>query len=681
MKQFRSLYALIFSLTVSFSFASDLEYTIHNDSIKAQKYSDRAWALKDKNPDSSYFFAYKALEIAQSRNFKKLEAYSLSDIGNYYKRKEDYPKSKSYLLNSLEVRKDLSDSIDIASGYNLLGILYNQQGEYDTALTFFKKGISWLKENKKHQKLRIKIIDGMATSFLNTGLYEEAQEYLLHATEDALLLNDSIVLAKCWHNQGVLYERIGRSEIALDYYSRAEAIYRNREILNSLIDILINKGVTYLHRRDFKEAINLFLESEVLSIENGFLDNLSSLHNNIGIAYLELGQYQLSEQQFRKGIERAISLEKPQKRIESELNLIRLMRIMDRKNEILNSAQQLEGLIKEYGGIRYITLFYDHYSWAYGELGQFEKAYQIKSKANHLKDSLNKILDEAQKNASELERLSKEKEILRQQALLNEASLKEKIYKQQLFLIIAFATIFMLTLTTVIFYLKRRNSKQKLLLSKADNKILFEREKAEKLVRKEISEELHDHMTRELSLVHMKMDDIIDKVPNLSEKLKDEYKRVGKLLEDYYQHVRQIAHKLNRSFTSDKLELRIEELLNQVGSTGKVATHLSMDRIPKILTLGIEEDIVGIISLALDNVIKHSKASEVSVQLYSENNFLHLSIEDDGIGFELEKHSSNGIGMENLEERSKRLGADLTVESIINQGTLIFLKIPLNKKK
>ena len=631
--QLRILLILILICKLQCGYALGSRDDILKDSIQAQKLSDLAWSLKDKDPDSSFYLASKALEIAQNRKLTKLEAYSLSDIGNYYKRKEEYKQAKTYLNNSLEARKLLSDSIDIASGYNLLGILYNQQGEYDTSLFYFEKGLSWLTNRKNHKRLRVKIIDGIATSYLNNGRYEAAQNYLIQATKDAMDLRDSVILAKCWQNQGVFYERIGRSELSLDYYSKAEFIYRKKGLQSLLIDLLINKGVTFLHRRDFQQAIPLFLESEELSLARNFKDNLSSVYNNLGLSYLGVGEYQLSEQQFRKGIDYAVRLDKPQKRIETSLNLMRLMRTTGQIEEVIILSEEIEPLIKQHGILAYITVFYDHYAWAFGEQKQYEKAYLIKSKANHLKDSLNKIIDNAQLQASELERLTKEKEILEKQAELKEALLQEKLYKQQLYLTIVLFLTFALLLSTIIFYLKRRNSRQQLLLSEADKKILFEREEAEKEIRKEISTELHDHMTRELSLVHMKMDDIIDKIPNLSDDIKSDYDTVGELLEKYYQHVRRIAHKLSKAFMSEKLDKRIEQLLLQVNSTSKLKTHLSMDDIPQTLTLDVEEEIFGILSLAVENVIRHSKADELSVQFYKEDIFLQLSIEDNGIGF------------------------------------------------
>jgi len=677
MKQFRILYLILLIFITRICFASN-SYDF-KDSVLAQKLSDLAWSLKDENPDSSFHLASRALEIAQNRNLKKLEAYSLSDIGNYFKRKEDYKKAKKYYNNSLKVRHTLSDSVDIASGFNLLGILYNQQGEYDTSLIYFKKGLSWLSAEKKHRRLHVKIIDGIATSYLNCGLYEEAQSFLVLCIEDATELNDSIILAKCWQNQGVFYERIGRSEISLEYYTKAESVYRTRKMRNLLIDILINKGVTYLHRNDFQKAITLLLESEELSVKYKFNDNLSSIYNNLGLCYQGVEEYKLSEQQFRKGIDYAVKLNKPQKRIETSLNLIRLMRTRGQIEKVIILSEELEPLIKQNGVLNYIIAFYDHFAWAFGEQKEYEKAYRIKSKVYHLKDSLNKIIDNAQLKASQLERLTKEKEIIKQQTKLKESLLQEKIYRQQLYLTITLALVFVLALTTFIFYLKRRNSSQKLLLLESDKKISFEREEAEKVIRREISKELHDHMTRELSLVHMKMDDIIDRIPELSDEIKSDYMKVGELLEVYYQHVRQIAHKLNQAFMSEKLETRIEQLIDQVNSTGKLMTHLSMDKIPKTLTLIIEKEVFGIISLAIDNIVRHSKASEVSVQFYMEDNFLHLSIEDDGIGFDIGNHDSNGIGLSNIRERAKNLNANLIIETSENQGTLIMLKIPLNK--
>lgn len=65
---------------------------------KAEIASDLSWLFKDQNPDSSLFYAELALTYSRLSKDHKIEAFSLSDIGNYYKRLENYKKAHRYYI-------------------------------------------------------------------------------------------------------------------------------------------------------------------------------------------------------------------------------------------------------------------------------------------------------------------------------------------------------------------------------------------------------------------------------------------------------------------------------------------------------------------------------------------------------------------------------------------------------
>lgn len=649
------------------------------DSLKLKEISDRAWALKDSYPDSSFQLAAKALEIAKKKNFKRIEAYSLSDIGNYYKRQGNYDIAKQYFFKSLAVRLKLSDSTDAASGYNLVGIIYNNQQVYDSAIVYFKKGLSKLSNHSKYDKLRGKLFDGLSVALMRKGNFVEAQTYIGLAITKALALKDSSTLVRSWQNQGALYEQIGRTARALEYYSKAELFYRSTFNLNGLIDILINKGVVYFKRKDFAQSIASLLRAKEMS-SNGFEENLSSIYNNLAIAYEGVGEYVLAKEQYLLSFQLSDSLQKPQRKVEALLNFIDLELKEGEISSSLFLINSYEGIVKKYGNITHLSKFYDYHSLALSQKGDFEKAYEVKSKADHLKDSLARIIDNAQLQAEEVERLRSEKEIAQQRSELKELSLQQEIDKQHYLLAILGLSVVLLLATSIVFYFKRRSTKQRLKLVEAERKLLLKQEQAEKKVREEIGDELHDNMTKQLSLARIKMDGLVNQLPEALSNIKEEYEGIRELLNVYYRNVRQLSHKLVKELAlGSHLEKRIEELLLDIQSSSNIITHFSFDNLPEKLPEGLVDEIVAIINLTTDNVIKHSKANELSVQLYREKGFLHLTIEDNGKGFNLNKSQSNGVGLAHLQKRTKRLDAELHIESSEGKGTLIVLQIPLKK--
>ena len=81
-----------------------------------------------------------------------------------------------------------------------------------------------------------------------------------------------------------------------------------------------------------------------------------------------------------------------------------------------------------------------------------------------------------------------------------------------------------------------------------------------------------------------------------------------------------------------------------------------------------------VIQECLSNIIKHAKAKNVSIIANYLPNKLELSIIDDGIGFDMTKRV-NGIGLKNIRNRSKVIGAEIEISSISDEGTRIKLTL------
>ena len=88
---------------------------------------------------------------------------------------------------------------------------------------------------------------------------------------------------------------------------------------------------------------------------------------------------------------------------------------------------------------------------------------------------------------------------------------------------------------------------------------------------------------------------------------------------------------------------------------------------------------------ALANVSKHADgASIVSIIIEQFNHMLHLTIEDNGCGFDSEKYLGqnelrieHGLGLIGMRERIELLGGDLRIELSASAGTTIFARVPV----
>ena len=85
-----------------------------------------------------------------------------------------------------------------------------------------------------------------------------------------------------------------------------------------------------------------------------------------------------------------------------------------------------------------------------------------------------------------------------------------------------------------------------------------------------------------------------------------------------------------------------------------------------------------IVQEGLNNVVKHSGASEAHVTLSGERDALLLSIADFGRGFNVGAMANgDGLGLESMRERLRLIGGELTIRSQAGQGTRIDARVPL----
>jgi Signal transduction histidine kinase len=90
----------------------------------------------------------------------------------------------------------------------------------------------------------------------------------------------------------------------------------------------------------------------------------------------------------------------------------------------------------------------------------------------------------------------------------------------------------------------------------------------------------------------------------------------------------------------------------------------------------IEIQIFRILQELLTNIIKHAKASEVIIQFSEIDDSFNIMIEDNGIGFNASEEFT-GMGLKNIKDRMEHISGELMIDSSIENGTTIILKIPL----
>ncbi|HSI04697.1 MAG TPA: ATP-binding protein, partial [Myxococcota bacterium] len=107
----------------------------------------------------------------------------------------------------------------------------------------------------------------------------------------------------------------------------------------------------------------------------------------------------------------------------------------------------------------------------------------------------------------------------------------------------------------------------------------------------------------------------------------------------------------------------------------------SRERMPK----PVEQHLYRMVQEALTNVVKHARASAVSVVLRrNEGNVLAI-VEDDGAGFDSPDPQRNGgphdeLKLASIRERASMVNGSISVESVAGHGTTLYIQVPLPRE-
>jgi signal transduction histidine kinase len=97
------------------------------------------------------------------------------------------------------------------------------------------------------------------------------------------------------------------------------------------------------------------------------------------------------------------------------------------------------------------------------------------------------------------------------------------------------------------------------------------------------------------------------------------------------------------------------------------------------LPLPVQEGLYRIAQEALNNVLKHAKAKNVTITLAREDGMVRLEVADDGVGFDSTRACEAGcMGLLGMQERAKELGAEFEVISRPGSGSKIIVRRPIS---
>lgn len=223
------------------------------------------------------------------------------------------------------------------------------------------------------------------------------------------------------------------------------------------------------------------------------------------------------------------------------------------------------------------------------------------------------------------------------------------------------------------FLLMKENTNYQLAIIKEKEKGMQAMIQAQENERTRIARELHDGVVQQIGSVILKSRNALSRL-NLLETL--ESQEILKSLENSNQDLRNISHQMMpRALNELGLLAALEDLLHGSLVYKNIKVNFEHFNINERLPNKIEITLYRIIQELVNNIIKHSEASKVDIQLFKSNGNVILIVEDNGIG--ISRTNKKGIGLLNINNRLDMVNGKVNFEPSPESGTLVTIKIPL----
>jgi signal transduction histidine kinase len=184
--------------------------------------------------------------------------------------------------------------------------------------------------------------------------------------------------------------------------------------------------------------------------------------------------------------------------------------------------------------------------------------------------------------------------------------------------------------------------------------------------RRRLARELHDGLAQELAYLSTQSTLAARKGPS-EERLRN--------LADSAERALQETRLAIVELSDDELSLDhlLRELAREAGA--RHGCTVEVEAVPMEVPERVGRDLVRIAGEAMANAIRHGDADRILLRLQQMDGSIHLSVTDDGRGFDAEL-AHTGFGLASMRARAERLGGECSIVSALDQGTSVIAEVP-----
>lgn len=599
----------------------------YNELTKLSMKVDR---IKSKN------YANKALALSRQIKYNSGEALAAYYHGILNISGQKLDSALAWLNKSLQIRKRISDKKGIARIYLKISIINQMLGNLDKTLEYAQMGLKGFRE-----------------------INDES------GTGDALMA------------VGIANESFGNVDAALNYYQQSLAIRKRANDVEVLSVSYLNIGNAYFIKKDYSRARGYYMDADsIATITNDYSSISLAAHNLAAICDETNTDYQ-------RGLDYAETAFSIREQLGNTRGMVSTLNVFGSllkkvgkyklaEEKLLTALRLAETLTGR--GLKERTLIYRSLTKLFEATKDYPKAIEAAKLTVVYNDSV--YVSEMNESMAEMEvkyqSTIKDQEIQRQ---------KFAILKRN-YLIFSALGLLCLGIVLAFSYTRRQQLKKDRQLQAA---IIHQQDiaskgiiEAEERERKRIAGDLHDGLGQLFSAVKMNMNIIGKNVQFNDRETALSFDKTMSLVDESCKEVRSISHQMMpNTLLKYGLASAVRDFINNI-DTRQLKVNLEISGLNERLDSNTETVLYRVLQETVNNVIKHSGASNLDIQLNKDEEGITATIEDNGKGFDKAvTEAQDGIGLKNIRTRVEFLKGNVEFDSTPGRGTVVSVWVPV----
>ena len=597
-------------------------------------------------------------------------------LGAIFHRKEDYQQALTNFYKSIELYEKIKFFNEIPPVQNNIGNVFQYQKDYEKALYYFDLSIKGNEKNKNYDNL-IPALANTANVYLEQGkaqkalpFYEKAYQILTEKVDNPIYKADVLL------GMSDVYSDLKDYEKAILKYDETITFYETLGEDSGKMSAIIRKAEVLRILKQYENAEKGLAEGLILAEKLQSEENIKYIYEIQMKLFLQTNQpekeekasnnYKILEEKIRKKKTDAILYELETKYEVKQKN--QQITLLDRDKKI----QSLE-IDKNIFEIKNKNIALD-----FADLENLRKQDTIQIKNISLEKNATEIAFQKAENEAKTKKI----QLSTQEIALKNAAIENANLQKIILGISAFALLGLALFAFSRFRLakaKQQITEQKLVQQRQQADILriqtiLDTQETE---RSRIADELHDGLGAEISSLKMMSEKLAFKYQNeplmqenlakLSSKSKetvDTMRQIVWAMGENHNQLEDLVH-----YLQDYAHLYLRE------NNLKIAFKCSQQYKNQILSFDQRHNIFLTFKEVLHNIVKHAHAKNVNIDIMIDKN-IKISIQDDGVGIALEKLSTFGNGLKNLQKRMNIIKGSFEISSP-NIGTFSQISMPL----